>query len=309
MKFHKYQHIMKLGTDEVDGILDGAVYLFYKIDGTNSQVFLKDDGETLGFGSRNKEITPESDNAGFALSITQNKELYNGLLAILKAHPNYIIYGEWLVPHTLKTYAQNAWRKFYVFDVLDESTGRYLPYPYANMFKDCSQCSVIPLICIMDHPTPDQVKEKLQQTGEFLCASGLGEGIVIKNYDYFNKYGDQTWAKVLTEDFLGKKKDLRSANRGIKDGTAQNSTEHMIINKYLTDDHISKEYSKVCEKYGETVLGPRHTYELLNRVFIEFWSDNWEIILNKMHFPTVNFKALKALCDARTKEVVATIER
>ena len=309
MKFHKYQHIMKLGTDEVDGILDGAVYLFYKIDGTNSQVFLKDDGETLGFGSRNKEITPENDNAGFALSITQNKELYNGLLAILKAHPNYIIYGEWLVPHTLKTYAQNAWRKFYVFDVLDESTRHYLPYPYDNMFKDCSQCSVIPLICIMDHPTPDQVKEKLQQTGEFLCASGLGEGIVIKNYDYFNKYGDQTWAKVLTEDFLGKKKDLRSANREIKDGMAQNATEHMIINKYLTDDHISKEYSKVCEKYGETVLDPRHTYELLNRVFIEFWSDNWEIILNKMHFPTVNFKALKVLCDARTKEVVATIER
>mgnify|MGYP002774839322 FL=1 len=309
MKFHKYQHIMKLGTDEVDGILDGAVYLFYKIDGTNSQVFLKDDGETLGFGSRNKEITPENDNAGFALSITQNKELYNGLLAILKAHPNYIIYGEWLVPHTLKTYAQNAWRKFYIFDVLDESTRRYLPYPYANMFKDCSQCSVIPLICIMDHPTPDQVKEKLQQTGEFLCASGLGEGIVIKNYDYFNKYGDQTWAKVLTEDFLGQKKDLRSANREIKDGMAQNATEHMIINKYLTDDHISKEYSKVCEKYGETVLDPRHTYELLNRVFIEFWSDNWEIILNKMHFPTVNFKALKVLCDARTKEVVATIER
>ena len=87
MEFHKYQHIMKLGTDEVDGILNGTVFLFYKIDGTNSQVFLKDDG-TLGFGSRNREITPEDDNAGFALSMTQNEELYNGLLAILKAHPN-----------------------------------------------------------------------------------------------------------------------------------------------------------------------------------------------------------------------------
>ena len=64
MEFKKYQHIMKLGTDEVDGILNGTVYLFYKIDGTNSQVFLKDDN-TLGFGSRNREINLTNDNADF----------------------------------------------------------------------------------------------------------------------------------------------------------------------------------------------------------------------------------------------------
>lgn len=57
MEFKKYQHIVKLGCDEVDGILNGTVYLFYKIDGTNSQVFLKDDGATLGFGSRNREVS------------------------------------------------------------------------------------------------------------------------------------------------------------------------------------------------------------------------------------------------------------
>lgn len=308
MEFHKYQHIMKLGTDEVDGILDGTVFLFYKIDGTNSQVFLKDDG-TLGFGSRNREITPEDDNAGFALSMTQNEELYNGLLTILKANPNYIIYGEWLVPHTLKSYTHDAWKKFYVFDVLDESTGKYLPYSqYVKLFESCPQCRIIPLMCEMEDPTPDQVMEKLKQTGAFLCATGLGEGIVIKNYDFVNKYGRRTWAKMLTEDFLGKKKDLRSTNREIKDGTIEHATEHAIINKYLTDEHIAKEYSKICEKYGEAVMDPRHTFELLNRVFIEFWSDNWEIILNEMHLPTVNFKALRKICDTRVKEVVATIK-
>ena len=94
----------------------------------------------------------------------------------------------------------------------------------------------------------------------------------------------------------------------IKDGTIEHATEHAIINKYLTDEHIAKEYSKICERYGEAVMDPRHTFELLNRVFIEFWSDNWEIILNEMHLPTVNFKALRKICDTRVKEVVATIK-
>lgn len=307
MEFHKYQHIMKLGTDEVDGILNGTVDLFYKIDGTNSQVFLKDD-ETLGFGSRNREITPNDDNAGFAKAMTEDKELYTELLSFLRAHPSYTIYGEWLVPHTLKSYTQDSWKKFYVFDVLDEDTGEYLPYrEYSRILGDLKHLHLIPLMCELEDPTPEQIQEKLQQTGAFLCATGLGEGIVIKNYSFVNKYGRRTWAKVLTEDFLGKKKSLRSTNKEIKDGTIEHATERSIINRYLTDEHIAKEYSKVCEKYGEAVMDPRHTFELLNRVFLEFWSDNWEIVLNKMHLPTINFKALKSLCDDRTKEVVATI--
>lgn len=307
MEFHKYQHIMKLGTDEVDGILNGTVDLFYKIDGTNSQVFLKDD-ETLGFGSRNREITPNDDNAGFAKAMTEDKELYTELLSFLRAHPSYTIYGEWLVPHTLKSYTQDSWKKFYVFDVLDEDTGEYLPYrEYSRILGDLKHLHLIPLMCELEDPTLEQIQEKLQQTGAFLCAAGLGEGIVIKNYSFVNKYGRRTWAKILTEDFLGKKKSLRSTNKEIKDGTIEHTTERSIINKYLTDEHIAKEYSKVCEKYGEAVMDPRHTFELLNRVFLEFWSDNWEIVLSKMHLPTINFKALKSLCDDRTKEVVATI--
>ena len=307
MEFHKYQHIMKLGTNEVDGILNGTFDLFYKIDGTNSQVFLKDEN-TLGFGSRNREITPNDDNAGFAKAMTEDKELYSELLSILRTHPSYTIYGEWLVPHTLKSYTQDSWKKFYVFDILDEDTGEYLPYrEYSKIFEGCGHLRVIPLMCELEDPTPEQIQEKLQQTGAFLCATGLGEGIVIKNYSFVNKYGRRTWAKILTEDFLGKKKSLRSTNKAIKDGAVEHATEHSIINRYLTDEHIAKEYSKICERYGEAVMDPRHTFELLNRVFLEFWSDNWEIILNKMHMPTIDFRALKSLCDARVKEVVATI--
>ena len=52
MNFTKYQHVERLGTTETDGILDGDVLVFPKIDGTNCSVWLGDDMEhyevTLG---------------------------------------------------------------------------------------------------------------------------------------------------------------------------------------------------------------------------------------------------------------------
>ena len=41
----------------------------------------------------------------------------------------------------------------------------------------------------------------LQDTGNYLITSGLGEGIVIKNYDFINNEGKTVWAKMLTEDY------------------------------------------------------------------------------------------------------------
>ena len=36
---------------------------------------------------------------------------------------------------------------------------------------------------------------------------GVPEGVVIKNYNYENKYGRTTWAKIISEDFYSTKKD------------------------------------------------------------------------------------------------------
>lgn len=67
--FHKYQHIERLGTTEVSGILDGECYIFPKIDDTNGQVWMED-GQ-IKVGSRKGEITSEDDNARFAKYILE----------------------------------------------------------------------------------------------------------------------------------------------------------------------------------------------------------------------------------------------
>lgn len=121
MEFRKYQHIERFGTMEVENIELGMCYIFPKIDGTNSSVWLGDDG-LVHAGSRKRELSFENDNAGFMNAITQDHRIVRYLLK----HPSHRLFGEWLVPHSLKTYRDDAWRKFYIFDVCvdaDNETG------------------------------------------------------------------------------------------------------------------------------------------------------------------------------------------
>ena len=49
MEYRGYQHIERLGTSEVEGILNGEVYVYPKLDGTNGQAW--SDGNTIFVGS------------------------------------------------------------------------------------------------------------------------------------------------------------------------------------------------------------------------------------------------------------------
>lgn len=59
-----------------------------KIDGTNASVHISEDGVTIQAASRNKFITPQDDNYGFARWVEKNKD------ELLKLGPGRH-YGEW----------------------------------------------------------------------------------------------------------------------------------------------------------------------------------------------------------------------
>lgn len=298
MNYKSYQHIEKLGTIETEGILNGEVHLSYKIDGSNGCIYLKDNGE-LGFGSRKRDLTIIEDNMGFMASFVTDKSLYSKFEDILKKHPYYIIYGEWLVPVTIKRYNKDAWKKFYVFDIFNAEDGTYLPFNAYKEILDEYDLLYIPEIAVLNNPTEADIKEYLEKTGEFLITEGLGEGIVIKNYDYQNRYGRRTWAKILTEDFKKNKKEYREKNHMIK---TSGDVELIIVNAYLTSEHILKEKHKIEERYGG--WSSKNIFELLNRVYDEFLKDNFEIILKKYKDPTINFKKLRQYSNDAVKEVV-----
>ena len=89
--------------------LQREVIVTEKIDGTNAQVYITDDGKML-FGSRTRWITPGDDNFGFARWATDNKE------ELLKLGPGRH-FGEWWGRGIQRNYGLN-YRRFSLFNVV-----------------------------------------------------------------------------------------------------------------------------------------------------------------------------------------------
>ena len=102
MEFLKYQHLEKFGTTEVMDIEMGTCYIFPKIDGTNASLWF--DNGVQG-GSRRRHLSINSDNAGFLNWAIEQDEIIN----FFSVNKTLRLCGEWLVPHTLKTYIDSAW--------------------------------------------------------------------------------------------------------------------------------------------------------------------------------------------------------
>ena len=329
MFYKPYQHVLKYGTVETDGILNGEVNLFYKIDGTNSCVFLDENNE-LTFGSRRSVLNDKEDQTGFYRMMKGNNALREKLLKYLTKHPDRVIYGEFLIPVTIKRYKSDAWRQFYIFDIvhLDENFDYNKLYAlnpdtnkmeldlkyirvhevyekYDDYSKELDELGLlyIPRIAKLTNPTIDEVKSYLDKTGDYLIQDGLGEGILIKNYDYKNVYGRTTWAKILTEDFLKSKKGLREGNHEKKESDM--SHEYNIVKKFLTVEHVSKERSKFIEVNGE--IKGKNIPLFLNYVYHEWLHDNIdEIIKTTLKTnPSINFKYLEHCLYDVIKSVVS----
>jgi len=300
MEFRKYQHIERFGTTEVDDIEIGTCYIFPKIDGTNSSVWLGDDGD-LHAGSRTRELTLEKDNAGFFAAAKENANLH----AYLLKHPTHRVFGEWLVPHSLKTYRDDAWHKFYVFDVAvdaDNQTGlEYLPYDVYKPLLDEFKIEYLAPISIIKNGGFENFIRCLEQN-VFLIkdGEGVGEGIVIKNYDFYNRYGRQTWAKIVTSEF--KEKHHKEMGAPIVENKI---VEQEIVDQYITSAFVEKEYSKIVnDNDGWT---SKMIPQLLSRVFYGLVTEEMWNIVKAFKNPKIDFKTLNTITISKIKSVKSEI--
>ncbi len=293
--FKKYQHVERLGSSEVTGIDKGTVFVFPKLDGTNGSVWVEADegGEyQLCAGSRNNKLSAEFDNAGFYEHVMEHPEYKEYLLV----HPTYIVYGEWLVPHTIKDYDVRAWKQFYVFDVYDTMTDRYLHFDeYTDELSDAGFNVITPLVIIENPDFNENTLTSILTTNYYLMKDNehVGEGIVIKNYGYHNAYGRTTWAKVVNPVFKVKP---RAEHKGKEAPTI----EDKILDSLCTEDAITHEVLKFEEEYGKYDAS---TYKkMLGLVWKGWVEDNiWDVI-SKTGKQSINFTALRHKFEIKTKE-------
>lgn len=290
--FKKYQHLERFGSTEVENIELGECHIFPKIDGTNASLWVVD-GE-LQAGSRTRHLSLDKDNAGFLEWALQQQNIKD----YFKENPNHRLFGEWLVPHSLKTYRETAWRKFYVFDVVvdrnenelsheNDEKFEYLSYNEYKPLLEQHGIEFIPPLAVVRNCNYEQLVNHLSKN-DFLIedGKGSGEGIVLKNYEFKNKYGRKTWAKIVTSEF--KEKHAKVMGLGVVEG--KKMIEEEIAEKYITTALCEKEFSKI-----ETIDGwnSKMIPRLLNTIYYELIrEESWNFI-KEYRNPTINYKTLQ----------------
>tara|TARA_Y100000310_G_scaffold290528_1_gene317807 strand:+ start:1701 stop:2597 length:897 start_codon:yes stop_codon:yes gene_type:complete len=291
MEFLKYIHLERFGTDNVEDINFGECHIFPKLDGTNGSAWWSDWSGVCG-GSRNRLLSLDADNQGF----------YEWLLSqenwreCLQENKDLRFYGEWLVPHSLKTYRDDAWRKFYVFDVVD-ANGRFMHYDDYKLICERYDIDYIPCILKSRNPTYEML-HKEASTCTFLLNEGEshGEGIVIKNYGFENKFGNITWAKLITSSF----KDKHIKEMGGKEIDSK-MVEEDIVNEFITSHLVEKVIAKIRNSEGS--FNAKSIPRLLSTTYHDLVTEELWQALKKHKNPKIDFKALSKLSIIRVKQL------
>jgi hypothetical protein len=134
-----------------------------KIDGTNAQVYIDDDGE-MYVGSRTRWITPEADNFGFARWCAEHRD------SLLTLGPGRH-FGEWWGSGIQRRYGLDE-KRFSLFNAVRWSDPAVRP--------EC--CSVVPVLARSEFSTVlvEAQIERLRMYGSFAAPGFMKpEGIVV----------------------------------------------------------------------------------------------------------------------------------
>ncbi len=301
--FIPYLHVEKYGNDEVQGIELGELYVFPKLDGTNASAWaVAEDTAQWDYrlGSRTRELSLTSDNAGFYASARDSERDGLGfrLLRFFNAHPHLRLYGEWLVPHTLTTYRDEVWKRFWIFDVFNNETNRYLAYPEYQSLMDEYQFDYIPPLRIVKNGTYEYFIDVLGKNDFFIRdGAGVGEGIVLKNYNFSNRFGNIAFAKIVTSEF----KEQNHRTMGAP-SSEKSLTEENICETFITQAMVDKIYAKIMvDNNGwNSKYIPRLLETTYHDLIIEEMYNAQKVFKNC----TVNFGTLRHFAISRVKELL-----
>ena len=283
MQFSKYQKIMRLGVEETEGILAGKVYIQEKVDGANTSVWM--DNGVLCMGSRSKPITEGFQ--GFCAYIQMNEPIKK----LLADHPDYRLHMEWLVRHTV-AYKETSYRKAYLFDISNEE-GKLFEL---DLVRDIAKEYGIPfpqIFEVIENPTIEQINKYVGMTN----LGELGEGVVLKNPTFINKFGAQQYAKVVTQKF----KEDNALVFGGNNKHSDTYWETFIVNKYMTLARIEKLIHKIEPTLDGGKMGLEHTPRIAGSAFHDMMVEEiWEICKK---VGTINFKELNRLAQRKAVQI------
>lgn len=292
MSFKKYPKIHRLGKEETEGILEGHCVVQEKIDGANVSVWIDKRGE-LTCGSRNRELTE-----GFNGFVDYIKA-HEGVTKLLHDFPAYRLYGEWLVRHTI-SYDETKMQQFYLFDMTvvkdGEETEEFIPQEKVREFAESYGINYPHVFGEFTNPSEEALKEFVGQSQ----IGPKGEGIVIKNLEHTDKFGNHCYAKIVTEEF----KEDNGITFGGNNKHSDTYWEMYIVNKYMTLSRIQKVMNKIQPTVDEK-LDLQHIPRITSSAYHDMLTEEiWDI---SKKVGTVDFKALKRVANKKAVQIYKDI--
>lgn len=286
MQFKKYPKVHRIGKEEVEGILDGHCFIQEKIDGANTSIWLEDG--VVQCGSRNRHLQ----NTGFG-GFVPYAQGHIGIADLLRANPDYRLYGEWLVRHTI-AYKETAYKEFYLFDI--EFGDKFFTTDEVHAEAIEYGIKTPELFGYIENPTEKQLKDFVGKSE----IAERGEGIVIKNPLFINKFCECVYGKIVTEKF----QEMNAITFGGNNKYSESYWEMYVTNKYITLGRVQKILNKIQPTIDEK-LDLKHIPRITNTVYNDMITEEiWDI---QKKVPVIDFKKLRRLVMLKSKQIFIDI--
>jgi hypothetical protein len=227
----KYMDIVRLGHKSTTNVLNigDEIIIQEKIDGANASFKLEDD--KIKVFSRKTELNLENNLRGFynyAITIDYNK-----------LNNDYIYFGEWSCKHKI-TYPLESTNKFYLYDIYSISNEVYLPISIVKSEAQKLNLNLIPIFYEGEYISFEHLQSFIGKTE---LGGKKGEGIIVKNIKYNDKYGNQLFVKLVSDEFAEIQKQKLP-----KDPYKKLIAEQKFINTYLTSARVEKILHKLVDE-------------------------------------------------------------
>ncbi|HGT1414612.1 TPA: RNA ligase family protein [Clostridioides difficile] len=234
----KYTDIIrygKNGTQEV--IKEGDIIsITEKLDGANSS-FTYDEENYIKIScySRKTQLSDENKLRGFYDWIVNNIVPIKNEL-----NKNYRYIGEWLVPHKVK-YKEKYYKRFYLFSIWDELEEKYLSDEIVIKEAKRLGLETVEYFYLGKFISYEHFLGFIGKSNKTEIPNN-GEGIVIKNWNYLDRYGKQVFVKLVSSQFAEIQKQKLPKNPNISN---QNDE---LIKSVLTKPRVEKIIYKLIDE-------------------------------------------------------------
>lgn len=237
------------GTDAIRPKNTGAfepgdiIQITTKIDGANASIAWDETTGKLEIFSRTNMLTSPGSLRGFYDYIKTNVEPKLDL----SKNPDLVIFGEWCVGHSIKTYDKSWYNKWRVYDIWNKKLDRYMTQDIVASF--CSEYGLEYIEQLYEGPFISW-----DHCRSFLHASKAygpdQEGIVVKNQDKLmsKDRNAPAYIKIVNDKFIEhmhSKKEKTSADL-VKEVEKQKAAE-LVVN-IVTEARVKKAIFKLIDE-------------------------------------------------------------